>query len=583
MYCFAEQMGSKAILHPEWLLSFGDHYYRGHHRDLDIVTPLSLIDLHPFGSEIFFHRSLFSKLKYQDVRLTAGYAFEDWHFLTEAVAAGYNMYAVPDTIIFYRQRQRSLLKQANNLSVQQIPPSYFFMPDTYLAVCAESYRRLLRGDIRREFADDRPFISSDVCRDLTRAASIIEPTIDLDLLKQGSSYQTTTQSNLSIGRRYFDLCALLKHKKFSDIFLVSHFGSAMEEQYFTDLVKELIESEPEKCILLIIGDERLNDRWLPRFSSRVTVVNVAQWLDEIGPNGIDLVTLKLVQSFGEGARLHTCPGASGERFLAAYGRALAAYKRIFYRYIRATCFDSGSFSPQSAFKFISDCIESIDVIVCNNSDAAEFDRRRIGVFSEKWRIFPGRYELATERSTAINNPLNVSRRILCVSSCSNEGRWGLLFAIINLLIKKWPDTTIDICGNSIVTSGLNIEAFRNVEYKGQLAKFSKIVCREYFCLFCIGVFDDISSVLLEAAGMGIPIIGPNISAIGEFVENEVTGLLLPDLPEVGPMAEAYFQAVVRLDRDEALRVGIVERAYDRAVNDYGRQTYKRNVERALAI
>jgi glycosyltransferase involved in cell wall biosynthesis len=583
MYSFAEQLAPTAILHPEWLLSFGDHYYSGHHRGLDVVTPLSLIDLHPFGSEIFFHRSLFSNVQYNDVGLTAGYAFEDWHFLTEAVAVGYNLYAVPNTIIFYRQRQSSLLKNANNLSVRQIPPSHLFIPNTYLAVCAESYRQLLDGEIRREFADDSLFILSDVCGDLTRAASNIEPAIDLDLIKQASSYQTTTQSNLSIGRRYFELCAMLKDKNFSDIFLLSHFESGREEQYITDVVKELIEFQREMSIILIIGDELLNDRWLPRFPSRVTVVNVAQWLDEIGPNGIDLVTLKLVQSIGEGARLHACPGPSGERFIAAYGRALVAHKRIFYRYRGAACSDSGSFSSKSTFKFVSDCIEFIDLIVCDNSDIAEFDRRRIGVSPEKWRVLPGRYIPPTERSTAINNSLNVSRQILCISSCSDGGRPGLLCAITNLLIKKWQDTTLDIYSNSIGSIELNIATSRNIEYKGQLAKSSEIVRREYSCLVCIGVFEDISSVLLEAAGTGIPIIGPNVSALGEFVENEITGLLLPDLPEVGPMAEAYFQAVVRLDRDEDLRVGIVERAYDRAVNEYGRQSYKRNLARALAI
>jgi glycosyltransferase involved in cell wall biosynthesis len=581
MYLFAEHLGPNAILHPEWLLSFGNHYYRGHHRDLDVVTPLSLIDSHPFGSEIFFHRSLFNQLQYADVRLTSGYAFEDWHLVTEAVASGFNLYVVPDTIIFYRQRRDSLLKQANSLSVQQIPPSRFFTPETYCVICAASYSQYLGGHMKREFEGDAKFIESNVCFDLIQAASTIEPAIDLHFIKQGSSYQTTTQSNIEIGRRYFEICALLEKKRgFSEIFFVSHFRSRMDERYFTDLINELSVYD-DAVVLIIIGDELPNDRWQPRFSTSVTIVNLAQWLSEIGPQGVDLISLKLVQSLGESARLHACPGASGERFFAAYGRALDGHKRIFYRSNSSASSDDGSSSRLPAFEFLSDSIESIDVVVCDNNTIAEFDRRRIGVFPDKWKILPARHMPAMNKRAAVERSSRGVRRFLYSSSSSDHGG-RLLPSLTNLLIKEWSDTNVDIYSHRSPARGtLSTTTRASVDYKRGVIKFSDIALCEYFCLILTGVFEDVTRLLLEAAGAGIPIVGPDIAVIAEFVENGLTGMLIPNLAAVDRMAEAYFGAIVRLERDRGLRTRIVEGAYDRAVNDYGPQSFREKLLQVL--
>ena len=155
-----------------------------------------MIDIHPYISQIFFHRSLFTELRFEDLRLSVGYAYEDWHFATEAVALGYNFRVARQTAFFYRQRSGSLLTRADSISVRQISPSRLFIPSTFLRVCAEGYRSYLNGEVKRESSDARAYIDSPIGRHQFWAANLIEPAIDPKLIRQSEQYFVSNASNL---------------------------------------------------------------------------------------------------------------------------------------------------------------------------------------------------------------------------------------------------------------------------------------------------------------------------------------------------------------------------------------------------
>src|SRR5262249_51554660 len=97
----ARRHRAPAIFIPPYLVLFGKAFQFIRYYSLEDVTPLALIDRHPFVSRIFFHRELFQKQQFVDVRLSRGFAFEDWHFNAEAVAGGYDVRPAKDTILFY--------------------------------------------------------------------------------------------------------------------------------------------------------------------------------------------------------------------------------------------------------------------------------------------------------------------------------------------------------------------------------------------------------------------------------------------------------------------------------------------------
>src|SRR5690606_15591381 len=83
---------------------------------------------HPYISRIFLRRSAFDTLLYRDLKVTTGFAFEDWDFNCRLLAEGYEFRIAPKTVIFYRQRANSLLKQARNTSANIVPHSRLFEP-----------------------------------------------------------------------------------------------------------------------------------------------------------------------------------------------------------------------------------------------------------------------------------------------------------------------------------------------------------------------------------------------------------------------------------------------------------------------
>jgi hypothetical protein len=355
-------------------------------------------------SQIFFGRTLFEDLQFDVLGLSHGYAYEDWHFATESVALGYKYFVTRDTIMFYRERQNSLLRSANSMSVRQISPSTLFQPKVFSSICGESYQKLLAGNIDTVAKENRAFVDGTVCRSLIYAANLTEPAIAPEFFHQSEFYQPVQEVSVDIGKRYHECCKIVRLDRFTDIFLFPHFGKGGAERYIANVIFELLKLQTDITILTIVGQPHSDNEWLHQFPPRVNSVDLGRWYDEIGSRGVDVITLKLVQSVGKGARPHARPSPYCERFLSTYGRALDANKRIFYRFGRArrvehdTIFDL----PWGGFDFLSKNIENIDTVITDNRAAVEYDCDRIGGFKDKWYVLPPRFSPGMNRGAAIS-------------------------------------------------------------------------------------------------------------------------------------------------------------------------------------
>jgi glycosyltransferase involved in cell wall biosynthesis len=483
MYFLAERLGPRAILIPEWLFAFGEGYLRVCYEDQKAITPLSTIVKHPFVSQIFFDRSLLEVLKFEDLGLSPGYAYEDWHLATEAIARGYEYYIAKDTVLFYRQRQNSLLSMANRISVRQISPSTLFIPSVFKKLSEAGYQRIIRKQVRSEFKDDRLFIDGAVCQHLVHAASFIEPEITLEAFRSSSFSHHLQDANLAIGRRYYEVCNEMKNGTFQDVFVVPFFGTGGAEKYFSNIILELLGLQPDSSVLVILGQQHPDNAWVRQFPARVSVVDLGQWLGEIGTHGVDVITLKLIQSVGNGARLHVRDSDFGHRFLAAYGRALGSNKRIFY------CFSQGSkadgamrFVESWRFRFVAENIENIDIVITDNLALAQFDRQRIGVTPEKWRVLPSVCERLVDRATALARTQRPPFRILWASRIVQEKRPELICAAAKKLMARKIDLVLEIHGELAPAFEPSfLGKYACVEYRGRYGRFSDFANGDYVC------------------------------------------------------------------------------------------------------
>lgn len=305
-----ERRGPKTILVAEWIVMFDAHHALQRYLPQTVITPLAFLDTHPYVSCIFFHRDLTASLRFGDLRLSAGYAYEDWFFNCEAVARGYHFDIAPDTILFYRQREDSLVRQAHQISVKQIPPSHLFEPERFRTICADSYAWTTQGGRPQAPWRAARFLDSRVGRPLIEATAAMEPALDLARLSMETEYDVSVYVDLNVSQAYYEICEPLCGRSFDDVVLASSAADAEA------LVSEL--TADGGTVLVLIGDEAVDRPSIPQ----VIYVDLAARRATIGEGGLDLISLKLIQSAAPEARLHLASGAYAARFLQKFGRGL---------------------------------------------------------------------------------------------------------------------------------------------------------------------------------------------------------------------------------------------------------------------
>ena len=136
MYAVAES-SPRAAVFPEYLISFGEYFWISKYYDDSIVSTADFVYGHPYISRVFVNRLEIAKNLFKDLRVTSGFAYEDYLFNCEMRASGMQFRIASKTILFYRQRKGSLLRQANAASIGQIPHCSLFSPLDFSARVAQ--------------------------------------------------------------------------------------------------------------------------------------------------------------------------------------------------------------------------------------------------------------------------------------------------------------------------------------------------------------------------------------------------------------------------------------------------------------
>lgn len=112
---------------PEHVVSFGRHIGIQPIVSSREIPKAQMINTHYWVSSSFSRTDIFRRHPYNEtVGRQAKFAFEDWDFNLRCIASGTDIEPVPQTYLFYRRRDNSILQehlQFNSL----IPPSDFFL------------------------------------------------------------------------------------------------------------------------------------------------------------------------------------------------------------------------------------------------------------------------------------------------------------------------------------------------------------------------------------------------------------------------------------------------------------------------
>ena len=526
----ARQAGSRSIVVPQYLVTFGHQNYVAEYQSSDVVSPLAWLKYHPFISRIFLHASAIECLHYADVAPGGGYAYEDWHFNAGAIAQDYHFVSAPGTILFYRQRPAGLLAQFNAGAVRQIPPSPLFHPDIYLRICGKAVATfdgnfpLVDFDaVRRGFTDDPD------CRVATFAANQIDPTVDWARICSGTAW-VNWFGDRRPGAAYYRACEIVRGLTFDHVVLcqsVSEPAAARRVRFLVDAVRT---SQRDARFLVLAAEGTASE---VHEIAGTTTLHLGALYPGLSEEDGDVVALRIVENTAARSRLHLFGGPFARRFYLLYRRILSTSRAIYYRDEDRVRFDDHLPAVEAPdLAFLSEVLAGLSLVVSDCLHGMRRDRACFGVHQDRWVCLYGLPPAETQ--VAPVQRADGKRRFLWITGDDDPNAAALVALVEEALSSNGITAELTI---------LKSTGRADSRDDGWLA-------------FCDGVIhtaftENLPIVVLDALAAGVPVIGMASGGIGEAVVDNQTGWLIP-LSAAVEAADLLFDAITQCRRGPKL-------------------------------
>lgn len=558
----ARAADAEAIVVPEYVMEFGDRHYVISYYGHPVVGALQMLFAHPFNSRILIRRDRFAAIGCRDIPLGSGYAYEDWHFNSEALAQGMRFLTAPDTVLFYRRRPSSLSAGSRTISVGQIPPTSLADPATMLTRVAADYADWTQGCAAQRHRDlrgqseprTRAFVASPLFRELAFAANRIDPAVEA-IRYAGAPTWSNLGEATHTGLAYYRLCEMVGPRRFTDVFLLPFFAHGGADKYLLNIMHGLVQIHPDTSILVLTGQQTKGHAWVDRLPNGSAFVDLRQVGPECNQGDIELLTLKAIQALAPSARIHLkhCPYVF--QFWNRFGRVLAETNRgIMYRFLDISYEDGGrEFLGGEEFDFISNNLDTFHWLITDNRQIVDCDHRRFDHRRERWHWLPT--ECLTTRSPQQirDRAPGWRRRLLWASRLDDQKRPHLLPHLAAALQRRNLPVEIDVFGAPLLQEyDTTVLTHAGLRYCGPFDTFENLDCDAYDGFIYTAAFDGLPNVVLEALGAGLPVIAPDIGGIAEIVLPGQTGWLVPPYASESVLVEGFCDAIAEL-YDDAVR------------------------------
>lgn len=579
---------SKVAVFVDFLVAFGAHYHVVRYFDTSWLTPADFAYQHPYISRIFISRLAFREIRYQDLKVTAGFAYEDWDLNCRLMAAGYEFIIAPDTIFFYRQRANSLLKQANAASARTIPHNELFEPAKFVQLMQAS--RTLHSDWqsfinKRRTLHERSFakelLQSDKNRTYISDAVLLDPEVDPRFIESTSSYCPIPWDGNHWGNNLDSLYKMAGNEKFSDVVLLPWLKPGGAEKYILQILEKIKIHDPSCKILVISGQHATAHEWICKLPSNSVFIDIFNGFPALDEAGRLALTMRAILSLArKGARLHLKTSEFSHRFMENFGAALSNQMQIvYYRFCEDSYEWNGTlFSSSFGTKHLRQILPSLSMLVSDCHHIVKKDELILGRSTKPHVVY-------AECSTTPNKPLGntPNYRLLWSSRICKQKRPDILISTAKKLEKLLPNLRIDVYGSFEHPYTSDYLKIGNICYQGTYASFDQIDASKYDGLLYTTAFDGLPNIILEALGSGLPAIAPDIGGIPEAVISGATGFLLEDKVNTEMLVDSYVKGVLQIYTNWAEWRRMSNEAKNLIHSRHNRDTHTANVARVFAI
>ena len=549
--------GRDVVVFIEFLAAFGESYHVGRYLGSEWYTAADFTFQHSFVSRVFLRKSTFDTERYLDLKLTTGFAYEDWDFNGRLLARGFEFLIAPETVFFYRQRGNSLLRQANSMSAKLIPSSPLCDPETFVSLMDSARSKHADWELflreRGQWASrnaTQELLASPAMVEHIAQAAVLDPEIQPARIETATSYCPIPSDPKHWGfqlENFFNLLGL--RTGFQDVIILPWLKPGGAEKYILQIVNELHAANQGQGVLVLSGEAAAKHEWaakLPPGSEFVDVYNAFPMFSDMQRDA--LVIRGLLAVAENGARLHVKASVFSTRLMEAYGSVLASvFKVVYYRFCDDVVSWRGrQFSSSWGVDFLRRKLAHIDVLVNDCRKISEVDEQVIGGVEKKCHTI---YSLCEARATSVV-PEVPTRRFLWASRVSSQKRPELVRVISAAVRGRFPDAIIDVYGQlDVGTCATALFDASGINYMGAFDGLETLPLEKYDGLIYTSAFDGLPNVILEALAVGLPVIAPDVGGIAEAVVCGETGFLVPNLLDATALGHAYADAVSAMYAD----------------------------------
>lgn len=575
----------------EYLAAFGEQYHVVRYVGSEWLTAADFSFQHPYVSRVFIRRSAFQKIRYLDLKVSTGFAYEDWDFNCRLLAAGFEFKIASDTVFFYRQRQNSLLRQANTISSKLIPHSELFEPRVFRSKMESARAAHHKWSV---FISDRShfhqinfaneIFSSPLLEGFVADAARLDPEIEPRQIETAHSYCPIPRDGQHWGFQLERLYELIGYESFTDVLLVPWLKPGGAEKYILQILDQLLIEDCSRRILVFSGQSAKKHEWvnlLPKGSVFLDLFNAFPTLDNAAREALAVRSIFAVTP--QGARLHIKACEFSHSLMESYGAAISQhFKVVYYRFCdESYIWKKDRFFGVAATRFLRQQMERINLLVSDCRSIGERDFCVMGASEEKYQVVYAKCDSLKEVLSAQKEP---QKKLLWASRVSSQKRPELVSVLGSELRKVFPDICIEVYGQ--IEPPYHEEALfctEGVEYRGPFSDFASLPIDRYDAFIYTSAFDGLPNIILEAMGAGLPVIAPDVGGISEAVIDLETGFLVPDLIDEGALVGAYVQAVQKLYCDRSLTSAVRENAFRLIEGRHGHAEFARRITEVFGI
>lgn len=618
----------KIIFHAEYSVAFGTDENELHQRysfNQKGFHCRSFFDFNPYDALAFAPRQVFLDNKYGKSGNGAGY--EDWHWNLNTLAAGYEHYATPRTVLFIRRkREQSLLVfHLNNKSIVDRTP--FFDAATYIdfyenapqpimdvseliglgrfrRACFLSLKRLVQWVKKTKKRKGNNFFSYKIDELLKAIIPIIKyflfngkklksvkslpewlvsemqelNSIDAEVFITDTSvrrmHQYIIPHDSVLGEAYYEICKDLGTESYDHIVVGPWLKTGGADLVTVKYIQALVSENIAKKVLLILTEKEPSE-WLNKIPENVEVMQFGQQFGYHSMEYQQKLLLRIFLQFGC-THVHLINSKLAYDTLALYGKLASQYVKI---YPHAYCYEIDEFKNYRGYAFTEQNLiyPYVTKFLTENTYIIDFLTEMYAYDKKKFECI---YQPVANIATSSRVYDEQTLRIMWAGRFDTQKRPHLLLNIAKRLLEIDPSIKIDVYGKKVLDNYFTEQSFEGVpsiSYKGGYNGWESLNAEQYDIFLYTSQYDGMPNVVLEALSSTMIVVAPHQGGLPEIIEHEVNGFLVPNTEDVEP----YVEAILKVKNNRNLKNTFYEVTRTKLQQQHSQAAFLSNVLREL--